>query len=181
MDKKEFAILADAIKSFYPKETLIPTPQAATLWYEELKDLDFDTAMTAVKMHVHSSQWAPTIFEIRSKVADMRTSGSDWSDGWEQVTKAVGRFGYLDEAGALASMDPETAAVVKRLGWKQICMTNVDDIGTLRANFRMIYQQKSEKQKQEQTVPDALKDTVSGLIKSMEQKQKITGGNAFER
>lgn len=175
MDRKEFAVLADAIKSFYPKETLIPTPQSATLWYEELKDLDFDTAMAALKLHVHSSQWAPTIYELRSKVAEMQTTGKDWADAWGQVARAIGQFGAWDEEGALASMDPEVAVIAKRLGWKQICMTNIDDMGNLRANFRMIYQEKAKTQKQAHTVPDALKETVNRILQNMENKQ-LPGG-----
>ena len=167
MNKQEFKVLADAIRSYYPREKIIPTREAAELWFEALKDLDFDMAMASVKKHMQTSRWSPTISEIREGAVGIVRPQTTWSDGWEQVRKAIGRFGYCNEHEALESMDDLTRTVVKRLGWIQICTTELDDVPSLRANFRMIYEELSDRENKEALLSDELK----GQIDMIQQKK----------
>ena len=38
MDKQEFATLAMALRTYYPKESILPNKEAMQLWYRELQD-----------------------------------------------------------------------------------------------------------------------------------------------
>ena len=67
MNKKEFATLVAAIRTYYPRETILPNQQALELWYMELNDLSYDLAMLALREHVHVSKWSPSISEIREQ------------------------------------------------------------------------------------------------------------------
>lgn len=164
MNKKEFAVLADCIRSYYPRERLMPTKEATTLWYEALKDLDFDLAMMAVKKHSFTSKWSPTIAEIRESAVSITSMEHDWSDGWQEVLTAIRRYGYTDERGALASMSPLTRDIVKRLGWQHICDSGTDELTALRANFRMIYEQKSQNMRTEMQLPTEFTQKVNEII-----------------
>ena len=141
MNKKEFMVLMDAMRSYYPREKLIPTKEAAELWYDALKDLEFDRAMTALQEHVQSNKWSPTIADIRQRAVSITRKPLEWSDGWGQTMNAIRKYGYMNEKQALDSMDDITREVVKRLNWGVICTTEQDDLMALRANFRMIYEQ----------------------------------------
>lgn len=163
MNKQEFKILADAIRSYYPREKFIPTREAAELWFDALKDLDFNVAMMSVKRHMQTSKWSPTIAEIREGAVGIVTPEGSWSDGWGQVRKAIGRFGYCNEQKALESMDEITRNVVKRLGWMQICTTELDDIPTLRANFRMVYEQLQGDAKNQSLLSDDVRERIGVL------------------
>ena len=66
-----------------------------------------------------------------------------WADGWEQVQKAIGRYGYMQREAALASMDEVTRETVRRMGWQQICES--ENVDALRANFRMVYETMSRR------------------------------------
>lgn len=170
MNKQEFTVLADCIKSYFPREKVMPTKEAMTLWYEALEDLDFNLAMMAVKKHSMTSKWSPTIAEIRESAVSITEPEKSWSDGWEQVRRAIGKYGYCNEADALESMDDITRTVAKRLGWQTICATELDDIPSLRANFRMIYEQLQEKHSTDDLLPSEMKEQIdSARVEKVKQ------------
>lgn len=67
MTETEFGKLVVAIKTYYPREKLFPNRQSVELWYRELSDLDYLTAETAIRKHVSTSVYPPTIAEIRKR------------------------------------------------------------------------------------------------------------------
>lgn len=153
----EFMRFASAIKAYFPKDNFLPTNESKDLWYAELKDIDFAEAAIGLRKYVQTNKFPPTIADIRESVADNKSADEGWSKGWESVQRAIRRFGYYDKEGALKSFDSITAEVVKRLGWKEICLTEQDQMMVLRANFRMVYEQVSSKNHEAITIsPDVL-------------------------
>ena len=47
MDKREFAIFASGLKTYYPREGLLPNDMAMELWFERLKDIPFNSLSTS--------------------------------------------------------------------------------------------------------------------------------------
>ena len=41
MTFKEFGYIADAIKTYFPRDNVLPTEHAMSLWYDGLKDLPY--------------------------------------------------------------------------------------------------------------------------------------------
>jgi hypothetical protein len=112
-----------------------------------LGDLDVATAQKAAMMHMSRSVYPPTVADIRDAAA--RISGPQLMDAieaWEQVTKAVKRYGYYREAEAMASMNEDVAQMTKRFGWSEICMNDNPD--TLRAQFRMAWETQNKRKKE---------------------------------
>ena len=68
MDKKEFGLFAMALKTYYPKEQLLPNTQAMELWYKHLKDIPLPIAEMALQKWVATNKWSPTICEIYDKI-----------------------------------------------------------------------------------------------------------------
>ena len=169
MTKAEFIKIANAIKTYYPTEKLFPNEGALALWYEELKDLTYEVAYVAVRKHVNTSPYPPTISDIRKGAAGVTVDKSNWSDGWEQFRKAVSKYGYYQQEAALNSLDDLTRRVVKRLGWKQLCESEnpMQD----RANFRMIYEQEQQREEEKAALPAGLKTQIeqlqSGTVKAI--------------
>jgi hypothetical protein len=172
MEKKEFAMIAAAMKTFYPKENLFPNSQAVELWYQRFKDIDYKVAETALNLWVETEIWSPKIAQLREKCAEL-SSGvqEDWSEGWEQVMKAIRYMGRYREEEALKEMDEITRTVVQRLGYQELC--NSENITADRANFRDVYKTLQERAKKEQNV--------SVLLKNASEKLKIgTKNDDFE-
>lgn len=163
MNKVEFAKFAMALKTFYAKETtLLPNDQALDLWYGQLKDLPYEVAEAVLQRWVATNKWSPSIADIREAAASITLGDApDWGDAWESVMMAIRRFGMYQEAEALASLDEMTRTAVKRLGFRNICVS--DNITADRANFRTIYEQLAERKKRERQMPVPLQELISKL------------------
>lgn len=68
MDKREFATFTMALKTYFPKEQLLPNTQAMELWYGQLKNLPLTIAQMALQKWVSTNKWSPSISELFSMV-----------------------------------------------------------------------------------------------------------------
>ena len=66
MTYAEFAKLAANIKTYFPRDNVLPSDRAMSLWYESLKDLDADAVMTGLKKYVLTNKFPPGISDLRS-------------------------------------------------------------------------------------------------------------------
>ena len=162
MTKQEFATLAMAIRTYYPKEQILPNQQAMELWYRELQDIPADVAEAALRKWVATNKWSPSIAELRETAAEVRNGEiPDWGEGWEKVLTAIRRFGSYREREALDSLDPMTRTCVQRLGFRNICMS--ENISHDRANFRMMYESLAEREQARQQIALPLQEVISQL------------------
>lgn len=171
MTKKEFVYLVLAMRAYFPKEkTFLETDQAIELWYFQLKDLDFKVAEAALNKWAATNKWSPTIADIR-ELATSISMGElpDWGEAWEQLTQAIRRYGSYRAGEALDSLSPLCRKTVERLGYLQLCAS--ENIAADRANFRMIYEQLQQREKQQAQLPEGLKI----LIAQMQQGTLIEG------
>ena len=148
MDKKEFAVIMAALKTYYPKDNLLPNMQAMELWYDMLGDLTPDQLTYSLKKWVAFNKWPPTIADLR---AGLVAEQADWSEAWSKVLDAIRYHGYTDEQGAFETFDEVTKMTVKRLGYRNLCMS--ENIMVDRANFRMIYEQEQKRAKERLIYP----------------------------
>lgn len=173
MDKKEFSMFAMAIRTYYPKENILPNQQAMELWYRELQDIPYAVAEAGLRQWVSTNKWSPSIAEIREMTSTVQNGViPDWGEGWEQVIMAVRRFGTYRIQEAMESFDPLTRKCVERLGFRNICMS--ENINHDRANFRMIYEQLAERQKKDSQLSLEMKELIKGIqqneVKQIERK-----------
>lgn len=167
MNKKEFAAFAAALKTYFPKEKdLLPNQQAMELWYRQLQDIPYQIAEIALEKWVATNKWSPTIAEIREMAASIKCGDKPlWSDGWEEVLRAIKSFGSYRETEALQSMTEITRTAVKRLGFRNLCMS--ENSTADRANFRMIFEQIADRQHKTQQLPVQL----TNLIEAVREKE----------
>lgn len=168
MTKKEFAIFASALRTFYPKENILPNEQALELWFNQLQDIPYQVANVVLSKWVATNKWSPSIADIREQAAGLTNGNAkDWGEAWQEVLKAINAYGSYREDEALESLDVTTRKVVKRLGFKNICLS--DNIAADRANFRMIYEQEQTRQKQDAQLPPRLKALISNMPMLLEE------------
>ena len=93
MTRDEFSIFANALRTYYAKENLLPNKQAMELWYQALKDLSYSLASAALGKWSQTSRWSPTIADIRETAADITdpddaaTVGVDRKRRWLRWTR----------------------------------------------------------------------------------------------
>lgn len=182
INKKEFGLFASALRTYYPREKILPNEQAMELWYNQLQDLPYNIAELTLNKWVATNKWSPSIADIREQAASITSKPiTDWGEAWESVLSAVHRYGSYNEVEALESMDELTRRCVKRLGFLNICMS--ENIATERANFRMIYEQLEARAKQDNQIPLQLKEMIEATTeklqisyekpKAIEEKQPV--------
>ena len=173
MNFDEFKRLVKGMKAVYTSQSFLPDANSVKIWYELLKDMPYEIANVSIQKHMATNKFPPTVAEIRSGATEITSKHRDWSDGWECFRKAVGRFGYYRREEAFASMDEVTRRAVKRLGWKELCMS--ENIMQDRANFRMVYEQEQNRAMERAMLPEGLRKQMdalqSGVLKA------IGGGN----
>ena len=159
MTKKEFAIFAAALKTYYPKEQLLPNSEAMELWFRQLQDIPYIVAEAALNKWVVTQKWSPSIAEIREMAVTV-TAGEKplWSDGWEEVVRAIKNYGSYGQKEAMESMSEITRMAVRRMGYIDLCRSEnpVAD----RANFRMIFEQIAEREQKQNQLPVSLKNLI---------------------
>lgn len=166
MTKREFGLFAAAIRTYYPRENILPNEQAHDLWFRQLQDVPYPVAEAVLAKWVATNKWSPSIADIRDGVAEIQNGGPapDWGEAWDQAMNAIRRFGSYDEDGALASLPPLTRETVKRLGYKSLCWSEnqVAD----RANFRQVYEILSKRKVETDKIPLPVRETLKALTES---------------
>lgn len=173
MEREQFKILCKGMKAVYTQESFLPDADAFNIWYSLLGDLEYPVLNAAIQKYMLTNKFPPTIADLR-EIATTISCGEipDWGEGWEKVLSAIRRFGSYRETEALATMDELTRTCVKRMGFRNICLS--ENIAADRANFRMIYEQIAERTKKEFALPLSLNNTIKQLnaqvVKQLEAK-----------
>lgn len=162
MDFSEFSKFVSAIRAYYPKEKILPDKESMTLWYKQLSDIPYDTALLVIDKWVATNDWSPSIAGIRSLANEIMIGEiPDWGEAWEVVMRGVRLYGSYEPEKAYELMGEPTATCVKRIGWNEICFA--ENIDNVRANFRMIYEAEAKKRKREAQVSPAVRDRIGSV------------------
>lgn len=174
MTEKEFAILSKGMKAVYTMPSFLPDDNAMNVWYQLLKDLDYMVAQTAVQKYMLTQKTPPTIADIRELCSTIALGDKPlWSDGWDEVMRAIRRYGSYNEFEALQSMSEVTKQCVKRLGYQNLCRS--EDISIDRANFRMIFEQVANREHEKKKIPLGMQQLIAKI-----QSQNMIGVNGNE-
>ena len=180
MTRDEFINLTKAIKTFYPRDNMLPNMEAMELWYRELSDIPYTVAEAALRKYVSTNKFSPTIADIREMAATVSNGDKPlWSDGWEQVLRNIKKYGMCTYdpdklIKCMNSFDPLTRKVVERLGWRELCKSK--DSMADRANFRMIFEQIADRDHKSAQLSTNLVQLINGIqerkgIESSERKR----------
>ena len=160
MDRKEFATFAMALRTYYPKEQILPNQQAMELWYREICDIPFDVAEMALRKWVSTNKWSPSIADIREMTSGI-VNGEPmaWGESWEKAMNAVRRFGSYNQAAAMDSLDPLTRKCVESIGFITLCMS--ENIMVERAHYQKIFEIYSKREQTEKRLAGPLLEAIS--------------------
>lgn len=177
MTKNEFGIFAAAIRTYYPKEQILPNKEAMALWYRELQDIPYQVAEAALRKWVATNKWSPSIAEIREMTVNV-THGEalTWGESWEMAVAAIRRFGSYRPKEALESLDPLTRKCVESLGYRELCIS--ENPMADRANYRMVFETYAKRQQTEQQMALPLQEAIKQIqLQSGDGLLQIGGGS----
>ena len=95
MTKREFLEIVTTINLAYRNARPIEDMKMAEVWYQSLKDLDYETVKQAAMSLIMTSHFPPEISDIRKAVLDI-TSPTEMTstEAWGLVYKAISNAGY---------------------------------------------------------------------------------------
>jgi hypothetical protein len=162
MTKQEFATLAMALKTYYPREALLPNQQAMELWFRELCDIPFEVAEMALRKWVSTNKWSPSIAELREMTSGIVNGDPmSWGESWEKALDAVRKYGSYNKGAALNSLDPLTRKCVESIGYLELCMS--ENIMVERSHYQKIFEVYSKREQTEQRIAAPLLNAISNL------------------
>lgn len=161
MNTHEFQKIADAIKTYYPRENPFPNMEAMQLWYEEFKELSYEDVVKGLRRHVNTSKWCPTIAELKEAIVTNTAGEKDWGAAWNECMDAIHKYGMYQEAEALKSMAPTTRIIVERVGYKELCRSENQTAD--RANFRMVFNEVINNEYEKAALPVGLQEQIAQI------------------
>ena len=174
MDQKEFGQFVMALRTYYPREKILPNKEAMELWFRQLEDIPYSVAEAGLQKWVAIEKWSPSIADIR-QMATSVTEGEvqDWGAAWEKVQKAIRRWGSYQPQEAMESLDELSQQAVKQIGWQNLCFS--ENVAADRANFRLIYERLAERKKTDRLIPEKLKNLIGQMQIGMIDKREEQG------
>lgn len=141
------------------------------LYVEMLSDIPPQILEAAVKKLIMTNKFLPSIAEIRETAYGIKgtisgTAVPDESEAWGEVVKAIRSVGYYRKP---KFSHKAITTTVNNIGWQDICMTTIEGMNTLRAQFRRAYQLAAERQK------DNRDNAVLGISPNNEKLKQLTG------
>ncbi|MGC9100875.1 MAG: replicative helicase loader/inhibitor [Caldisericum sp.] len=168
MTQKEMTLILKMLSEAYQNFEL--SEAKFQVWYELLGDLDFEVVKIAVETLVLQSSFVPTIADIRKKVLEITNPIPDASEAFLEVREAIKKYGHEGGSLALKHMSPLTAEVCKRIGWRNICLSENPE--AIREQFFSLYSELRDKAEKDLLVPKHIKQKTLAL----KEGQKSLGG-----
>lgn len=173
MDKKQFSQLITGLKAAYPRFSMLNSAEETNFWYTMLQDIDYQVAQNAAMEFISTNTFPPSIAEIRTLCADrISEKPKSFDDAWGTVLQAMRRHGTFGAVEALKELDDVTRAIVKNLGWSNLCTSENPEAD--RANFRIAYEKRIKEAESERLLPlfvsDEKKELQQKFILGIEDK-----------
>lgn len=171
MTFKEFGQLADAIKTYFPKDNMLPTDTAMELWYDMLKDMDYKSAYIGLKNHVATSRFPPTIADIRNGTVISQPNELNEAEAWSLVSKAIRNSGY-NSVEEFAKLPPLVQKAVGLPGQLRTWALDENFNEQLASNnFMKCYRNELTKQREFQKMPKEVQNMIARVNENSYSRQ----------
>lgn len=167
MTKNEILDVVQVLAMAYPDKIKVENiAPMATAWYAYFKDDDARTVNTAVSKHIATSQWLPSIAEIRNHMVDIFHPELIPPDvAWASVVDVLessSQFSSREEF----KFPPMIARVIDTIGWSHLRELRRGSFGGQkdgldRVAFMELYKPAYERARQEAGLPPSLKATIA--------------------
>lgn len=161
------AMIKIAYQNTYKNLTKNDANNMILLYQSIFAEENAEAVKLAVKAHIATSKWSPTVADIRELIHASVQITADAA--WGQIMTAIKKFGQYQECEAIASMSADVATVCKRLGYKTLCQSNSQMAD--RAHFLKIWEQYSSKKLKQEMLPKQIAKNIKLLtaeIKTLE-------------
>lgn len=156
MNRKEIINLLAIATANFPSMQEKDMKPTAVLWEKSLSDVEYAVAEKALLKVLSTSKFFPTVADLREAIAQLTQPRIiDAIEAWGMVVDAIRKYGYYNEAKAMAMLPDDVREMVKRFTWRELCLSENPD--TLRAQFRMAWETQSKRKKELVALPNEIR------------------------
>ena len=179
MTKEQFVKGITFLTIAYNKEF---TEEQISVWYEFFKETDYDAFRQAVKRIIPQKQFMPSIAELKQEIALISNPilQLNADQEWDEVIKAVRKYGSYREQEAMESLKPYTRNIVRQVGFKRICLS--ENIQWERKEFMDLFNTNKERDETalmlgepQMTLAELIR--ISDMKKQLEHKETLMLGD----
>lgn len=170
MEKSEFLVLVKTMKAVHP--AMFPGNETVDIWYQMLKDLNYEDAADALGKHLSISPYPPTIADIRRNI--QVDDGMNGEQAWALVFKAIENSNYhsQEEFDSLPKLVQK--AVGSPANLRELALMPTDTVNSVeKSHFLRIYESEKKRKKETDAIPVAIRNRIQGSCDLLE------GGNGL--
>ena len=169
MEINDFTRLMQYLASAYNTQL---NEDTLAVWYDFFKKYDKETFKNGILQTINKCKHYPSIAELKEIIAIQTTPqvGLSGDSEWEKVIESVRRYGYNQEDKALASLEPITRNIVKRIGFYEICMADENRKYNLRSTFLKSFENEKKELIEYKT---AIKNDTEDMIAIQERNKDV--------
>ena len=98
MTKAEFASIAAAMRTYYPREPLFPNEHAIELWFKQLREFSAAAMQRALEFWVKRNRYSPSIAELSQLTKDVQDGHIlDWNELADKKRAGVVSIEYKEQ------------------------------------------------------------------------------------
>jgi len=173
MNKKEFAIIVAAIEHTYKTQPV--TKETMKIWYECLKDIDYEIADKAIQKIIMTNKFYPSIAEIREACYELihgeQISGEQ---AWNIFKKHINLHSTHEDYEKLKADYPEVYKIVSHLGARDLLMGNPSFV---RPEFERIFNQSQDSSKKNKLISEGFDKDIQALKDKIYSNMRLGDGS----
>ncbi len=179
----EFKVLIAAVQSAYPRHQVVTNDQAFRFWYSSLCDIDDAALKNAVRQHILTSVFPPSIAEIRQRAHDLTAPpDSAGAAEWNKLLRALGHAYSPDSRETWNSLPPVTREIIggyqSFVNWSAIPVDKLETVQ--RPMFIKQYELRMNQKRQQAATPQALRNPERASLETV-QVTEIEGPQDLDR
>ena len=172
MTKAEFSILAKAMKAVYSDPKFIADTDAMMVWYELLKDIQYELCQAAIHKYMSTNKFPPTIADIRQLATEISTPEVlNEMEAWSLVYKAICNSAYhakeeFDKLPKECQKAVGNPAILRE--WAGLEVSEVNTV--IQSNFMRSYKVESKRSQEFKQLPQSTREYIGALSQKMSPK-----------
>lgn len=142
-----------------------------------LADVDASMLATAAEQACNESEFFPTVAAIRKKIHAINAIANpipDHTQAWDEMMREVRRVGY--EAWMDTRFSTEMIREIVKIYWRDACLTDIDNMNTLRAQFRDSYNARVSRMEQQRAMLPASNELIKQLAGKLDMGRRLLSG-----
>lgn len=167
LTKDQFKLLVAAMKAAYPSDKLIPDEDAAKIWYQMLKDLEYKSLSMALQKHMMTSPYPPTIADLRKHSTPEIDQMSELA-AWALVRQAISNSSYHAEEEYRKLPPLIQKAIGNPANLREMASMDVATVNSVeQSNFLRVYRATVAREKEMLQLSPSMRELIGSTEKTM--------------